>query len=93
VRELKNSVERAVILARTETIEVLDLQPRHLAFGETEVHIPIGTSLEDTERQVTLKTFAFTSGDHRKTARILGVTQKALKDKLQKYVRDPVAAG
>jgi hypothetical protein len=32
-------------------------------------------------------------GDHRKTARILGVTQKALKDKLQKYVRDPVAAG
>jgi DNA-binding NtrC family response regulator len=93
VRELKYSVERAVILARTETIEVLDLQPRHLAFGETEVHIPIGTSLEDTERQVTLKTFAFTSGDHRKTARILGVTQKALKDKLQKYVRDPVAAG
>jgi two-component system response regulator HydG len=93
VRELKNSVERAVILARTETIEVLDLQPRHLAFGETEVHIPIGTSLEDTDRQVTLKTFAFTSGDHRKTARILGVTQKALKERLQKYVRDPVAAG
>jgi DNA-binding NtrC family response regulator len=93
VRELKNSVERAVILARSETIEVADLLPRHLAFDEKEVHIPIGTTLEDSERQMTLKTFAFTSGDHRKTARILGVTQKVLKDKLQKYVNEPVAAG
>jgi DNA-binding NtrC family response regulator len=93
VRELKNSIERAVILARGETIEVADLLPRHLAFEETEVHIPIGTSLVDSERQLTLKTFAFTAGDHRKTARILGVTQKVLKEKLQKYVDEPVAAG
>jgi DNA-binding NtrC family response regulator len=93
VRELKNSVERAVILSRSETIEVADLLPRHLTFDEKEVHIPIGTTLEDSERQMTLKTFAFTSGDHRKTARILGVTQKVLKDKLQKYLNEPVAAG
>ena len=93
VRELKNSIERAVILAKQETIQVADLLPRHLAFDETEVHIPIGTSLEDTERQLTLKTFAFTSGDHRKTARILGVTQKVLKEKLQKFMTETVAAG
>jgi DNA-binding NtrC family response regulator len=93
VRELKNAVERAVILAKGGIIDVSDLLPRHLAFEEKEVHIPIGTSLEDSERQLTLKTFAFTSGDHRKTARILGVTQKVLKDKLQKYVNEPVAAG
>jgi DNA-binding NtrC family response regulator len=93
VRELKNSVERAVILAREATIQVADLLPRHLAFDETEVHIPIGTSLEDSERQMTLKTFAFTAGDHRKTARILGVTQKVLKEKLQQFMTEPVAAG
>jgi DNA-binding NtrC family response regulator len=93
VRELKNAVERAVILARGETIDVTDLLARHLAFEESEVHIPIGTSLEESERQVTLKTFAFTSGDHRKTATILGVTQKVLKQRLQKYVNDKVAAG
>ena len=86
VRELKNSIERAVILAKTDQIEVADLLPRHLAFEENEVHIPIGTSLEDSERQITLKTFAFTSGDHKKTALILGVTQKALKEKLTKYL-------
>jgi DNA-binding NtrC family response regulator len=93
VRELKNSIERAVILARGPTIEVADLQPRHLAYDEMEVHISVGTSLADSERQLLLKTFAFTSGDHRKTARILGVTQKALKEKLQKYLNEPVAAG
>jgi DNA-binding NtrC family response regulator len=92
VRELKNSVERAVILAKGDIIEVSDLQPRHLAFDETEVHIPIGTSLEESERQITLKTFAFASGDHRKTARILGVTQKALRERLNKYMNEPVAA-
>jgi DNA-binding NtrC family response regulator len=93
VRELKNSIERAVILARTDTIQVADLIPRHMGFNEQEVHIPIGTSLEDTERQLMLKTFAFTSGDHRKTARILGVTQKLLKEKLQKFMTETVAAG
>jgi DNA-binding NtrC family response regulator len=93
VRELKNSIERAVILARGEFIEVADLLPRHLAFDETEVHIPIGTSLEDSERQLMLKTFAFTAGDHGKTARILGVTQKVLKEKLRKFMTETVAAG
>jgi two-component system, repressor protein LuxO len=93
VRELKNAIERAVILARGPTIEVSDLQPRHLAYDEAEVHIPVGTSLADSERQIMLKTFAFTSGDYRKTARILGVTQKLLKERLQKYVNEPVAAG
>jgi DNA-binding NtrC family response regulator len=93
VRELKNSIERAVILARSESIEVADLLPRHLAFDEAEVHIPIGTSLEDSERQLMLKTFAFTAGDHGKTARILGVTQKVLKEKLKKFMSETVAAG
>jgi DNA-binding NtrC family response regulator len=88
VRELKNSIERAVLLAKGETIDVTDLQPRYLAYEDTEVHIPIGTSLEESERLMTLKTFAFASGDHRKTARILGITQKVLKDRLQKYMND-----
>ncbi|HUP89965.1 MAG TPA: sigma-54 dependent transcriptional regulator, partial [Longimicrobiales bacterium] len=92
VRELKNAIERAVILARAEQIEVSDLQPRHLAVSEKEVHIPVGTSLEDTERVVTLKTFAFTSGDHAKTATILGVKEKELRQKLLEYLKEPVPA-
>jgi DNA-binding NtrC family response regulator len=92
VRELKNAIERAVILARNDTIEVNDLQPRHLAMTEQEVHISVGTSLEETERVLTLKTFAFTSGDHTKTARILGVEENDLRQKLLEYLKEPVAA-
>src|SRR5690606_7653948 len=82
VRELKNAIERAVILARGNTIEVQDLQPRNLVLDEAELRIPVGTSLEETERQLTLKTFAFTAGDHKKTARILGVKEKDLRARL-----------
>jgi DNA-binding NtrC family response regulator len=94
VRELKNAIERSVILAKGDVIEVTDLQPRNLGLDEAELRISVGTSLEDTERQLTLKTFAFTGGDHRKTARILGVKEKDLRTRLQAYIEDnePVTA-
>jgi DNA-binding NtrC family response regulator len=93
VRELKNAIERAVILARNNTIQVSDLQPRHSPLDEMEVHIPVGTSLEESERQLTLKTFAFTAGDHKKTARILGLKEKDLRARLLAYMEEPVPAG
>lgn len=92
VRELKNAIERAVILAKHEVIEVSDLQPKHFSMDEREVHIPIGITLEDVERRVMLKTFAFTAGDHAKTARILGLKEKDLRQKLLSYLNEPVAA-
>ena len=94
VRELKNAIERAVILAKSDTIEVADLQPRNLVLDEAELRIPVGTSLEETERQLTLKTFAFTAGDHGKTARILGVKEKDLRTRLLSYLeeKEPVPA-
>lgn len=94
VRELKNAVERAVILAKEETIQVTDLQPRHLPLDAMEVHIPVGTSLEESERRLTLKTFAFTAGDHKKTALILGLKEKDLRARLMTYlVEEPIALG
>jgi DNA-binding NtrC family response regulator len=93
VRELKNAVERAVILARGETINVSDLQPRHFHIDEREVHIAVGTTLKESERQVTLKTFAFTGGDSARTAKILGVKEKDLRSRLESYLAEPVPAG
>jgi hypothetical protein len=39
-----------------------------------------------------LKTFAFTAGDYVKTAKILGVKEKDLRQKLMTYLKEPVAA-
>lgn len=87
VRELKNAVERAVILATEERIKVRDLRPRHAALEERELRIRAdATSLEQADRELTLKTFALVGGDHKKAAKILGVTQKDLKERLKQYM-------
>jgi DNA-binding NtrC family response regulator len=92
VRELKNAIERAVILAKGDGIDAADLRPRHLHLDEAELHVTIGTSLEETARRLALKTFAFTGGDHAKTARILGIEERELRERLLSYVDVPVAA-
>jgi DNA-binding NtrC family response regulator len=92
VRELKNAVERAVILAKSELSEAGDLQPRNYHLEEGEVHVPVGASLEDAARLVTLKTFAFAGGDHGKASRILGIEEKTLRERLLAYLEEPVGA-
>jgi len=92
VRELKNAIERAVILAKGPELDAADLQPRHRALEEGEVHIPIGTTLQEAERLLALKTFAFAAGDHRKAATILGIPEKQLRERLLSYMNEPVAA-
>jgi DNA-binding NtrC family response regulator len=92
VRELRNAVERAVILAKGPIIQATDMQHRHLALEEAELHVPVGTSLADSVRQLTLKTFAFTGGEHGKTARILGIDEDTLRERLLAYTQEPAGA-
>ncbi|MFP4623998.1 MAG: sigma-54-dependent transcriptional regulator [Gemmatimonadota bacterium] len=87
VRELKNAVERAVILATEGKIGAQALRPRQEAFDEKEARIPVGSSLEEAERILMLKTLAFTSGDVKKAATILGCTQKKLKETVTETVK------
>ncbi|NJD09024.1 MAG: sigma-54-dependent Fis family transcriptional regulator [Gemmatimonadetes bacterium] len=87
VRELKNSIERAVILARTDRIELADLQPPHLHHDDAEVHVPVGTPVDEAERLLVLRTFAFARGDHKRAATMLGLTLRELKAKLQQYTK------
>ncbi|MGH7482071.1 MAG: sigma-54-dependent transcriptional regulator [Longimicrobiales bacterium] len=92
VRELKNAIERAVILAKGTHIEATDLQPRHMSLDEKDVRVPVGTSLRDAERLITLKTFAFADGNHKKTAKILGLREAELRERLLEYLAEPAVA-
>ncbi len=87
VRELKNAIERSVILAKGGDIEAGDLRPRQAALDAREAHIPMGSSLEEAESIMMLKTLAFTNGDVKKAATILGCTQKKLKDSVAATVK------
>src|SRR5688500_14087865 len=67
VRELKNAVERAVIMARGDVVSPADIMPRHLRMSpesSSMVSLPAGATVADARRQLVLRTFAATGGDH-----------------------------
>jgi DNA-binding NtrC family response regulator len=83
VRELKNAVERAVILATGEQITLRDLRAHELIQGEErEIRIPVGTSIDQADRTIILKTFSFVNGDHQKAAAMLGMDEDKLRGQL-----------
>jgi len=91
VRELKNAVERAVIMSRGPLIQAEDITPRHIRqSGEmsASVTIPVGSTLADARRQLVLRTFASTGGDHGRTAKLLGVSSRELLTELAAFLRD-----
>jgi len=90
VRELKNAVERAVIMTRSEKIEAADIMPRHLrlaAEGTAPMTVPEGASLADTKKQLVLRTFASTSGDANRTAKIVGISPEDVRTEIASLIR------
>lgn len=87
VRELKNATERAVILARSEQITAEDLRAHELMnTADRELRIAIGTSLEQAERTLVLKTFSFADGDHARTALLLGKDEEWVRSRLSELL-------
>lgn len=96
IRELKNVVERAVVLCRGQEIGVEDLLLTKLATaGDTDVpemsgdkYIPV--SLDDMERRHIFNTLNFTAWNKSKTAGILGIERSTLDRKIRRYELDDV---
>ena len=87
VRELENIIERAVVLAEADKIELRHLPPDfgHSGIGaKDDIHIP-GSSLAQLERYAILHTYESTGGNSAETARILGVSVRKIQYKLKEY--------
>jgi len=86
VRELKNVIERAVVLVRGNTIEVGDVSPsldgsRMLASeGELEI-----TTVEEMERRLILATLERFGWHQKRSAEVLGIGVRTLRDKMKKW--------
>ncbi|HEX2835809.1 MAG TPA: sigma-54 dependent transcriptional regulator [Thermoanaerobaculia bacterium] len=89
VRELRNVINRAFIMARTDTLTVDCLPDKFVANrrkrSRNAVSIPLGQPMEEVERIVIEETLNMTDGDRRKTAEILGISYKTLYNKTKKY--------
>jgi transcriptional regulator with PAS, ATPase and Fis domain len=92
VRELRNTLERAVIVCEGGMVE-----PRHLPpnFGTSGlkmaasdgagIRLEVGTTVEEAEKMLILKTLAATNNNKTRAAEILGISLKTLHNKLKEY--------
>ncbi len=98
VRELRNTLERAVILCESRIVE-----PKHLppGFGSVIPRAPVqeangirlgvGTTVEEAEKLLILKTLESTNNNKTRAAEILGISLKTLHNKLKEYGQSSAA--
>src|SRR3989449_4955214 len=90
VRELRNVIERAVIICSGEQIERHHFAPypieqRERLRDEDTITLPVGTPLEEVERQMILRTLTKTNNNKTRAAELLGISLKTLHNKLNLY--------
>jgi DNA-binding NtrC family response regulator len=84
VRELGNVIERAAVLSPGDEITGEMIAP----WLETPARAPratVGVALEDMERRAIEENLKANGGNREKTARVLGITSRTLRDKLKRW--------
>ncbi len=87
VRELENQMERAIVLN-----SVPEVRPEHLSL-HYDLRLEktnsfsglVGLSLREVEKNLLLKTLEAEGGNRTKTAKVLGITVRTLRNKLKEY--------
>jgi transcriptional regulator with PAS, ATPase and Fis domain len=89
VRELRNVIERAVVSCDDGMITVDCLPIAPLGAQPTEranvVVLPVGTTLDDGEKQLILRTLQSVNNNKTRAAEILGTTPKTLHNKARRW--------
>ncbi len=88
VRQLRNVIERATIVARGPLITAADLPAdvRRVNRKGPHFELRIGDSLDDLEREFIFRTLEFTNGNKVRAAEILGISLKTLYNRLGRYL-------
>ena len=88
VRELRNCIESMVVTSRGPVLDVQDIPP-HISSAPAGpgagLEVRAGMSLEEVEEVVIRKTLDMTGGNREEAARILGIGERTLYRKLDKY--------
>jgi DNA-binding NtrC family response regulator len=83
VRELRNCIESAVVMTRSPLITEEELPPTIRAGSDDGwIRIPLGTTMEDSEKIIIRDTLSANKGNKSKTADVLGIGRKTLHRKL-----------
>ncbi|HET6923736.1 MAG TPA: sigma-54 dependent transcriptional regulator [Anaeromyxobacteraceae bacterium] len=90
IRELRNVLERAMILVEGDLIGVEQLPPE-LGPGPPEaanLRVPLDLTLDEVERRYLLASLRRLGGNKARTAEALGVSEKTLYNKLNRYAAE-----
>ena len=89
IRELENSIERAVILCLDEQITPKELPPQMVPDDYETVKVSLrnqgGLSLKEVEREAIRATLEQTGGNKSQTAKILGIARQTLFNKIKEF--------
>ncbi|MBL1213328.1 MAG: sigma-54-dependent Fis family transcriptional regulator [Ignavibacteriae bacterium] len=87
VRELKNVIQRAVLVCKTDILELNDLPDRFRLGNDKSdtIKVPLGTKLSEAEREIVLQTLSLCGNNKKETAEKLGISRRALYNKLKRF--------
>ena len=90
VRELENALERAVVLSRTEQLELSTLPPdvARARRAPERLSFSVGTPLKVMERRMIEATLKKCGGDKAQTANMLGTTVRTIYRREAEWRRD-----
>jgi DNA-binding NtrC family response regulator len=93
VRELENTIHRAVLLAPGAELDAASVAPSGPEGADSTAGggSMVGRTVADVERDLIIDTLKHTLGNRTHAARILGISIRTLRNKLNAYVQDGVS--
>ncbi|HVB59392.1 MAG TPA: helix-turn-helix domain-containing protein, partial [Candidatus Acidoferrales bacterium] len=87
IRELRNAIERAVILGSSPSLSVRDLPAEVVSRHgpETSFTVRLGSSGSEVERELLFRTVEYVKGNKARAADILGMSRGTLYNRLKRY--------
>jgi transcriptional regulator with PAS, ATPase and Fis domain len=87
IRQLRNLIERLVVTVREKTIQRQHL-PEEVQASKEDARtmlVTLGSSLEDIEKEVIMRTLAELTNHREKAAKLLGISLRTLQYKIKQY--------
>nr|MCR5607363.1 sigma-54-dependent Fis family transcriptional regulator [Treponema sp.] len=86
IRELRNCIESAVVMASSSLISLEDLPPTISKSSNADtISVPVGITLDEAEKIIIQQNLAANKNNKSKTALILGIGRKTLARKLDDW--------
>jgi DNA-binding NtrC family response regulator len=91
VRELRNMVERAIIVCQSDILTEIDLNDKHygirnqLSTNASSKPLQDGFNIEEHEKQLIIMALEQAGNNKHQAARLLGVTPQALRRRMEKF--------